>query len=812
MHHRLGAQAGADPMTSFPDDLRYCGRLFRRAPATVLFSVLSLGLGIGATTAVFSFVNAVQFAPLPVTDEETLVDLSETSTTELCAGCSVGTSYPAFLDWRSRATSFASMDGYSEDRFVVAGGTGPERVAGALASAGLFQTLGVRPVRGRGLSTEDERPSSPPVVVISDTLRRRRFDADGEVLGMTLKVDGIDRVIVGVMPPRFAFPEYAQFWLPLAPAAQAWDRTNRSLGVVGRLRPGVAIEPARAEMAAIGAALSESYLEHKHWSVVVTSLRDDMTGETAMASVVLLAAVGFVLLIACANVANLLLVRASDRRRELAIRTALGAGAGRIARLVLTESLALAVTGGLIGLMLALWGSDAIVAALGTDAPYWITFGIDARVLLFGFAITMATGIACGLVPAFQSTRPDLHVTLRDGGAAVGAARGQRLRSLLAAGQLALALVLLAGAGLLVKTTIRIFQFEAGYDASRVLVGGVHLSATRYDDGKQILIFSNGVIENLERIPGVRAAVDRTVFFRGFGANAQTVTVDGRGPVPEDASPSFYHAVSSGYFRALGVPVREGRDFSSADSDAAIVNQEMSRRLWGSAGALGARIRFGTDPAAPWLTVIGVVGSNGGGPMGRRAEQPTAYVPFAAAVGRDLTITVGSDRDPVLLATEVRSAVAALDPDQPVEDLMTMEQAFARWSAPARFVALMMGSLAGVALLMAAMGTFGVVAFAVSRRTREIGVRLALGATPRQVQQQMAAAGARLATGGLLVGLPAAWASTRTLEGILAGTSPTDPVVFGTVTAILTGVTFLASWLPARRAARVDPVVALRQE
>ena len=797
-------------MTSLPDDLRYCGRLFRRAPATVLFSVLSLGLGIGATTAVFSFVNAVQFAPLPVTDEATLVDLSETSMTELCAGCAVGTSYPAFLDWRSRATSFASMDGYSEDRFVVSGGTVPSGSRARWYLPVLSDTRG--PARAR------PRPVARRRAFLFDACRRDQRHASASTLRCGRRGSGhdpqgqrIDREIVGVMPPRFAFPEYAQFWLPLAPAAQAWDRTNRSLGVVGACAQ-VLRSSRRARKWQRLALLSLRAPRDKHWSLVVAPLRDDMTGETAMASVVLLAAVGFVLLIACANVANLLLVRASDRRRELAIRTALGAGAGRIVRLVLTESLALAVTGGLIGLILALWASDAIVAALGTDAPYWITFGIDARVLLFGLAITMATGIACGLVPAFQSTRPDLHVTLRDGGAAVGAARGQRLRSLLAAGQLALALVLLAGAGLLIKTTIRIFQFEAGYDASRVLVGDVHLSATRYDDAKQILIFSNGVIENLERIPGVRAAVDRTVFFRGFGANAQTVTVDGRGPVPEEASPSFYHAVSSGYFRALGLPIREGRDFSPADSDAAIVNQEMSRRLWGSAGALGARIRFGTDRAAPWLTVIGVVGSNGGGPMGGRAERPTAYVPFAAALGRDLTITVGSDRDPVLLATEVRSAVAALDPNQPVEDVMTMEQAFARWSAPARFVALMMGSLAGVALLMAAMGTFGVVAFAVSRRTREIGVRLALGATPRQVQRQMAAAGARLATGGLLVGLPAAWASTRTLEGILAGTSPTDPVVFGTVTVVLAAVTFLASWLPARRAARVDPVVALRAE
>ncbi len=799
-------------MADLLDDLRYGARLLRRAPGTVLVSVLSLGLGLGATTAVFTFVNAVQFAPLPVLDEQRLVDVSETSATELCEGCAVGTSYPAFLDWRSRATSFASMDGYSEDRFVVSGGTGPERVGGALVSAGLFPTLGVQPSHGRGFSAEDDLPGSPPVVVIGDTLWRRRFGAKRDVLGKTLRINGVERVIVGVMPSRFAFPEYAQFWIPLAPAAQAWIRGNRSLGVVARLRPGITIELARAEMATIGAALAGSYAEHRRWSVAVVSLRDEMTGETAMASVVLLSAVGFVLLIACANVANLLLVRASDRRRELAIRAALGAGAGRIARLVLTESLALAIAGGLVGLVIALWASDAIVAALGRDAPYWIAFGIDMRVLEFGLAITMATGILCGVVPAFQSTRPDLHLTLRDGGAAVGGAQGQKVRSVLAGGQLALALMLLAGAGLLIKTTIRTVQFDVGYDASRVLTGDVQLAAPRYDDPQQILAFSNGVLETLERLPGVRAAVDRTVFFRGFGANAQTIAIEGRDTVPADASPSFYHAVTPGYFRALGLPIREGRDFSPGELDAVIVNAAMSRQLGGNGSALGERIRFGTDRSARWFTVIGVAGSSGSSPLAGRAERPTAYVPFAAAVGRDFALTVGTAADPRPLAAEVRAAVAAFDPDQPVEDLMTMEEALARWSAPARFVALLMGSLAGVALLMAAMGTFGIVAFAVSRRTREIGIRLALGATPHQVQRQMAAAGVRLAAGGLLVGLPAAWMSTRVLEGILAGTSPTDPLVFTIVSAVLAVVTFLASWLPARRAALVDPVVALRQE
>jgi putative ABC transport system permease protein len=521
--------------------------------------------------------------------------------------------------------------------------------------------------------------------------------------------------------------------------------------------------------------------------------------------------VGFVLLIACANVANLLLVRSSDRRREIAVRVALGAGSARIVRLVLTESLLLAGAGGMIGLLLALWLSDAIAAALGPGVPQWIQLGIDARVLVFGVGVIALTGVLCGIVPAVQSIRPDVQATLRDSGVVTGV-KGQRFRSVLAAGQLALALVLLAGAGLLVKTTVRTFQFNPGFNVSRVLAGDIQLTGPRYADDGQILSFSTRLVENVERLPGVRAAIDRQIFFRGFGADGERISVDGATTIPEESSPSFYHGVTAGYFRALGVAIREGRDFVRGESDAVIVNSEMARRVWGSASALGHRIRFGEAAGSRWFTVVGVVDVRGGSPLAQSPDQPTAYVPLQAVPGRGLSIVVGADRDPSPLAIEVRAAVAAIDPDQPVDELMTMERMYARWSEPARYITLGMGSLAGVALLMASMGTFGVVAYAVSRRTREIGIRLALGATPRQVQQHVAGAGVRLALAGLVVGVPAAALCTRALEGILAGTSPGDPVVFSVVSVVLATVAGVASWLPARRAARVDPIVALRAE
>lgn len=813
-------------MRQFLDDVGYACRTLRRAPGLVATAVASLGLGIAATTAVFSFVNALQFKDLPFTDPAALVDVEETSVTELCAGCAVGTSYPTLKDWQARARSFASMGAYEESRMVISGmvagasgaGHSPERVPAGLVSAGLFPMLGIQPVLGRGFTADDDRPGAPPVALLSDLLWRRRFDADPRVLGAAMKIDGVAHTIVGVMPPDFRFPEFAQFWAPLAPARHAQKRSERSLGVSARLRTGVSIAAAGAEMRSIGAALAaEHQATNGQWTTRVRSLHDDMTAETIAPSAVLLGAVTFVLLIACANVSNLLLVRASERQREISIRMAIGCSRARIVGLVLAESLTLGAAGGILGLTLALWGHRAIVASFGIDPPYWIRFGIDWRVFAFCAVVTLGTAILFGLAPALHASRHEPQAALKEGGATTSGRSSRRMAGGLVIAQLALALLLLAGAGLLIKTVVRSARFDPGFDAARVLEGDVSLPALRYPTPVSIDAFVSGLMDQLSRIPSIRAGVQSYVFFRGFGAQSRVVTVEGLASVPDGASPGFYFAVTPGYFRMLGMAMKQGREFGPRDrDDVVIVNEQMAQGLWpapsgvegAGSPALGRRLKFGDKP---WRTVIGVVGNINGGVVGARPN-PFAYVPFSSEPGRDLAVMIASTRDPSPHAADLRAAVRAVDPDQPVEDIMTMEAAFREQSQPARFIALLMTGLSFVALALAAVGLYGVTAYGVRRRLREIGIRVALGGTAADVVRLIMGSAWRVIAAGLLLGVGAAWAGTRALQGVLFGTSPTDPAVFAATVVTLAAIASLASYLPARRAARVDPISVLRNE
>jgi putative ABC transport system permease protein len=801
-------------------DLRYGWRALTRSPGFTAVAVLSLMIGIGATSTLFTLVNATVFRPLPYRDAAQLMDLFETSR-ELCDGCGVGTSYPTYLDWQAQATSFARMGAAREGQFALAGDQDAERVSGAVVSASLFPTLGVQPAMGRLFTADDDRVGAPHVVLLSYGVWQRRFGSDSSAVGRTIRVNGEATTIVGVMPPKFGFPEFAEAWMPLAPAAAAMPRSDRSLTVIARRRDGVAEDRAREEMQLLGTRVAATEpATFRNWSASAQSLRADLSRDSGPPFFVLLGAGAFVLLIACANLANLTLSRASRRAREFAIRVALGAGRVQLVRLVLVESIIVACGGGALGLILALWGIDLIPGALNTPIPFWIQFTIDWRVVLFTVGVTLATGIAFGLVPALRASRPDLQGALKEGGGnvTVGGGRG-RLRGLLVVAEVALALVLLAGAGLMLKTLTRAGNLgDLGYDPRNVVTGSLHLLESRYDNPAQIRGFAASLLERVGALPGVEgASLSHERFLGTFVGNEGSVTLEGaRAAVPDAIVPRFAHSVSADYFRVLRVPALRGRTISAADRDGAplvaVVNEAAAHALWPDADALGRRLKLGRPgDAAPWLTVVGVVRDVVGSPVAHTV-QSRIYTALAQLPGRPLSLSVRATADPLSLAPVLRTTLRAVDADQPLDDVSTLEGSLAAWVGPVRFVARLLGGLAMVAILLAAIGIYGVMSYAVTQRTHEIGIRVALGASTGGVLRLLVGYGVQLTSVGLAFGLAGAFALTRVLRSMLFGASATDPIVFAVVAILLAIIAVVASYLPARRALAIEPTRALKSE
>jgi len=812
-------------MRTLVQDARYGLRMLRRQPAFTAVAVLALALGIGANTAIFSVVNAVLLRPFPFREQERLVGVWEANEHMDRVEVSPGN----FADWRRHAgdtfEQLAVLNFWSAN---LAGDGSPERLQGFQVSPSLFPMLGVEPVLGRTFTAEEEQPGRDAVVVLSHGLWRRRFAGDPGVLNRTLNVNGRAYTVVGVMPPDFQIHRRAELWSPFAPDERTLaNRLPHYLIVFGRLREGVSPEQARSAMAALAREMAGRHPDtNAGWSANVVPLREQAVGDVETPLLLLLGAVGFVLLIACANVANLSLARSASRTKEIAIRTALGAGRLRIVRQLLTESVLLALAGGGTGLLLAAWGIDLLVANLSPGAAFSLPraeqIGIDRGVLAFTLLVSLATGLVFGLAPALQATKADLGEGLKEGGRTSGAgAPGRRLRSALVVSEIALSVVLLVGAGLLVRSIVGLLRVNPGFDGEGVVTMRVTLPRAKYDEDAKVTAFLDQLLGRLKALPGVEAAAATSQLPLG-GSNASTTfQIDGQPPLAPSEQPGAHsRVVSPDFFSALRIPVIEGRAFSEADDAAqpraVVISQHVARKFFPEGGAVGRRIRSGGGEGQLY-TIVGVVGDVKHQGL-TREPQATLYFTHKTDPGRSMVLTVrtADARLAESLAPSMRREVLAVDPDQPVFDVRTAREAVEQSISLERSVAFLLSVFACVAVALAAVGIFGVMSYTVTQRTREIGVRMALGAEPRDILRLFLCHGFALALLGAGVGLAGALILMRVLgsliAGLLFGVTATDPLTYAGVALALVAVALAACYLPARRATKVDPMVALRYE
>jgi putative ABC transport system permease protein len=798
-------------------DIRFGLRTLARNPGTTLAALLALALGIGANTAIFSVVSGVMLEPLPYPEPDELMFVLEKNPELGFPRFSV--SPHNFEDWRRESRSFTGLVAIDNTRMNLTGGDQPESVQGVRVSADFFRVLGKEPVRGRGFRREEERLGSHRVAVISHGLWQRRFGSEPSAVGATLRLDGEPYTIVGIAPPGFDFPQERDLWVPLAFDMAQENRGGHYLLVLGRLADRVSEEQAQAEMDGIAARIARAYPDvQTGWGVEIVPLRELIVEDVRPALLILLVFVSFVLLIACANVANLLLARVASRERELAVRTALGAGRARLVRQMLTETMVLFLAGGALGLLLAFWGIRALLALDPDGIPRAQEIGLDGRVLAFTLLVSLLTGLLFGLVPALSAAGRQLAESLKEGGRAMaGGVRGRLMRNLLVLGQVALTLVLLVGAGLLIQSFSRLQAVDPGFRPEGVLTARVALPPAEYAEPARQIAFHQHLLERLQGLPGVESAA--TIFPLPLGESNMVLafTVEGRpAPPPNEVPNTNVRGVSPDYFRVLGIALRQGRVFTHQDVQGSlpvvVVNETMAKKIWPGESPLGKRITFG-DPAQPgdWLTVVGVVADVRHQALneepGSEAYWPQYQQPFA-----DASLVLRTSRDPASLADGVRQAVRSLDPNLPVDQIRTMEDRVAQSLAQSRFKMVLLTLFAGLALVLAAVGLYGVVSYSVAQRTHEIGIRMALGAERRNVLRLVVRQGMVVVLIGVAVGLAGAWYASRFLAGQVYGVSAKDPVTFLAVPLVLLAVALLANYLPARRATQVDPLVALRQE
>jgi len=805
------------------EDLRYSLRLLRRSPGFTIVAGIALALGIGANTAIFSVVNGVLLRPLPYPEPGRLMMVYETS--REFSHSSVA--YPNFQDWQRENHSFTDIAAFRGDDFNFTGSGQPEHLSGEYVSAGFLSVLGVNPLLGRNFSPQEDQQDASGVVILGYGLWKRRFGADHNILGRSMTLNTQNYTVVGILPSDFRFRQQAELYVPLGQwqSIELRDRQNHpGLNVVGRLKPGVTMAAAQAEMTAIGRQLAEAYPKtNASHGVSVVEMRDDMVGHIRPTLFLLLGAVGFVLIIACANVANLLLARSTARKREFAIRTALGAARLRIVRQLLTESVLLAVGAGAFGLLLAFWGTRLVLAAVPDSLPRSQDIGLDPYVLLFTLAVSVLTGVFFGLAPAFQSSNVNPQEALKEGARGSGGGR-HRAESAFVALEVGLAVILLAGAGLMMQSIWRLWKVNPGFNAQHVLTAQVALSPNVMASPGGIRLAYQQLITRVAAIPGVQStAITSLVPLTDNDSEIPFWLGSGPQPPPDQMSSALFYIPTPDYLRAMGIPLLEGRFFSERDTTASpavvVIDDTMAKHVFRGEDPVGKQINVIVLGRVQIVGVVGHVKHWGLDSDDTAKIRSELYFPFLQIPDKYMPeIVVGGNLvlrtavDPLSVLPQVRAEVAGPKQDQPIYGVQTMEQIISASLAERRFTMLLLIIFASTALLLAAIGIYGVMSYAVTRRTHELGLRMALGATRNDVLRLIVGEGMALALAGMALGLAAALALTRLMAGLLYGVRPADPWTLVAVSLALGGVAFLASYLPARRATKVDPMIALRYE
>jgi putative ABC transport system permease protein len=802
-------------MKGILQDVRYALRTMARRPGLAIVIVLTLALGIGANTAIFSLVNTVLLRQSPYPDSERLVMVWERQLERSPNGRPLR---PAnFFDWKTRTASFEGVAWSRDGIFSLTGQGEPESIIGYRFSANMLDVLGTQPTLGRNFRPDEDRPGGAPVVILSDKLWRRKFAADNSVLGRVITLNGESYSVIGVMPPEFKHPQRAELWTPVAISpGLAAERNNTILRIVARLKPGITHDQAEAELSGLYQDLSARYPDNNKG---ITPVLEPFgtTGDAKPLLMILFAGVGFVLLIACANVANLLLADANARRRELAVRSALGASRYRVIRQMLTESVLMALAGGALGVLITWWTRETLITLFpaniaNLNLPLVEQIDVDAPVFLFTLVVSLLTGLLFGSLPAWNVTRTNLQGALKDGDR--GGSGSRRVHATLVVAEVALSIVLLAGALLMVQSFVRVQRLQFGFDVERVMTGRVILPAYRYGDDLKKVAFTRAILARLQAISGVEAVgITNYLPLSGWDGGLN-FSIEGQPPVGQASQPSAsYHVATEDYFRSMGIPLVAGRTFNDRDTEQAptvvVISESLARRYWPGENALGKRVVL--DQSQPPSEIVGIVRDVKHFGLEEPGEGQM-YRPYWQAPDSIIGITLRSGLEPASLGGQLRAAVWSVDAEQPVTYVMPLSELASESLAFRRAGMMLAAGFAVLALLLAALGIYGVLSYSVSRRTREIGVRVALGATHSQVARLVMREGLVMTAFGVVIGLAAAAGLTRFLASVLFDVRPDDPFTYAAVAGILLATALVATWVPARRATGVDPLVALRTE